>query len=548
MRRKKYTCFTALMMAAVIAFSTTACQTTSNSGSTDKAQETKSATAEETEYESKLFDTSYVHEINITIDEDDWEDLKKNPLEKTKYKVDITIDGETVEDVSFATKGNTSLTSVANDSDSNRYSFAINFAKYVDDQNYYGLNKLKLNNIYADATYMKEYLSYQIFRKVGVEAPLASYVNVKINGESQGLYLALEDIGESYLNRTQDGEGELYKPESEGLANMDKGMKKKENQDNQEKDEKDGDRPEFPSDGKMSEDGERQEPPSDMKMPSDGEKTDFSFGENGSKGFMPGESNAKGANLSYSDDEISSYSDIFDNAKTDADESDYKRVIAALKGLSEGKDIENYVDTEEVIRYFVAHNFVLNYDSYTGNMLHNYFLYEKDGKLSMLPWDYNLAFGGFSGGSNATSLVNTGIDSPLSGANAENRPMWNFIASNETYLNTYHELFDSLLKDYFESGDFEKEIEELYEMIKPYVEKDATAFYTSEEFEAGYTTLKQFITARAESIRAQLDEKLATISNKQDSASQIQATDIDVKKMGSQGGDKKNEKNVKRTL
>lgn len=124
------------------------------------------------------------------------------------------------------------------------------------------------------------------------------------------------------------------------------------------------------------------------------------------------------------------YSDIFDDDETDADEEAKMRVISALKGLAEENDLENYLNTEEIIRYFVAHNFVLNYDSYTGNMLHNYYLYENDGKLSMLPWDYNLAFGGFSGnggesgGSEATSLVITGIDTPLSGVTEEARPMW----------------------------------------------------------------------------------------------------------------------------
>ncbi len=52
---------------------------------------------------------------------------------------------------------------------------------------------------------------------------------------------------------------------------------------------------------------------------------------------------------------------------------------------------------DEVLRYFVVHNFVVNGDSYTGSMIHNYYLYEQDGKLSMIPWDYNLAFGGFQG-------------------------------------------------------------------------------------------------------------------------------------------------------
>ena len=41
---------------------------------------------------------------------------------------------------------------------------------------------------------------------------------------------------------------------------------------------------------------------------------------------------------------------------------------------------ERVVDIEEVIRYFVVHNFVLNFDSYTGSMIHNYYLYEEKTK------------------------------------------------------------------------------------------------------------------------------------------------------------------------
>ena len=199
-------------------------------------------------------------------------------------------------------------------------------------------------------------------------------------------------------------------------------------------------------------------------------------------------------------------------------------------------------------------NFVLNYDSYTGNMLHNYYLYEKDGKLSMLPWDYNLAFGGFGGGggrpdgnqgednkdssSGATSLINTGIDTPLSGSNNSERPMWSWIASNEEYLEKYHEVYDELLKNYFENGDFEKEIERVYNMIRPYVEKDPSAFYTVDEFDKAYETLKSFCLLRAESIRKQLDGSLSASTDKQNSADKVDASNINTADMGSHSGGK----------
>ena len=36
-----------------------------------------------------------------------------------------------------------------------------------------------------------------------------------------------------------------------------------------------------------------------------------------------------------------------------------------------------------------------NTRSACGNIAHNYYLYEENGMLNLIPWDYNLAFGGF---------------------------------------------------------------------------------------------------------------------------------------------------------
>lgn len=527
-------------VAAVMAVSFVGCKNSSN-----KKEETEQVKAETLSYENKLFDTSYVHTINVEIADDDWEDLKANPTQKTKYQADITIDGETINDVSFSTKGNTSLSSVSSDSDSDRYSFKVNFGKYVENQTYYGLNKLNLNNIYADATYMKEYVSYKIFDEAGVDSPLVSYVDIQINGEEFGLYLAIEDISESYLNRTNDGEGELYKPETSSLANMGGGKGNMQPP----SDMKMPDGMERPNDMQTPDNADSSggmERPNDMQAPDNADSSEGMERPNdmkmpGGNGFPNGDmfSDDNGASLKYTDDEVSSYSDIFDNTITNSDEDDWNKVIAALKSLSED-DAESAVDTDEVIRYFVAHNFVLNYDSYTGNMLHNYFLYENDGKLSLLPWDYNLAFGTFSGGGemgngeNATALINTGIDSPLSGADEADRPFWEFIASDEDYLEQYHKVYDELISSFFESGKFESELERVYNMIRPYVEKDTSAFYTVDEFDDAYETLNKFCLLRAESIRKQLSGELASISDEQTASEQVDASDISIKTMGMQ--------------
>ena len=242
-----------------------------------------------------------------------------------------------------------------------------------------------------------------------------------------------------------------------------------------------------------------------------------------------------GASLAYIDDNISSYSDIFNNAVTNVTEEDEQKVVDALRNLSEG-NIEEAVDSDAVIRYFAAHNFVVNGDSYTGSMLHNYYLYERGGKLSMLPWDYNLAFGGFGGGDfssggGLTGSVNIGIDSLVN--DNESRPMWDWIVENEEYLEKYHEVVDEMISGYFESGEFEAEMNRVYEMIRPYVENDPTAFYTVEEFDTAYNTLLKFCLLRAESYRKQLNGELATKTSQQNASDRVDASDISSSDMGS---------------
>lgn len=158
-------------------------------------------------------------------------------------------------------------------------------------------------------------------------------------------------------------------------------------------------------------------------------------------------------------------------------------------------------------------------------MLHNYYLYEENGKLSMLPWDYNLGFGAFSQGgnrdagnnNNASAMVNMAIDTPLSGAKEEDRPMWSKLIHNETYKTQYHELFNQFLANYIENGKLEKEIDHVVEMISPYVEKDPTAFYTYDAFQKAAETLKTFVSLRGQSIRAQLSGEIPSTTKEQNS-------------------------------
>lgn len=130
-------------------------------------------------YEEKLFDTSSVHTVNIIMD--DWDAFLEGCQDEEYETCTVVIDNEAYKNVAIRAKGNTSLTQVASYGN-DRYSFKIEFDHYDSSKTYHGLDKLCLNNIIQDNTYMKDYLCYQMMRETGVAAPLCSYAYITVNG------------------------------------------------------------------------------------------------------------------------------------------------------------------------------------------------------------------------------------------------------------------------------------------------------------------------------------------------------------------------------
>lgn len=502
-------------------------------------------------YENRLFDTSRVHTIDIVMD--DWDSFIESCINEEYAVAAVVIDGESYKNVGIRAKGNTSL-SMVSAMNSDRYSFKIEFDQYDSTKSYYGLDKLSLNNLIQDTTYMKDYLTYRLMDSFDVDAPLCSYVYITVNGEDWGLYLAVEGVEDGFLQRNYGSDyGNLYKPDSMGFGGgrgngRDFKMEDFMNSLNEENDaEGFGNFGGFGRFGEMKNQGFGAMPPS-PGMQRDQTQGDFDpsaiFGGQMPQGVdgqnIPNRGMAGGmgpgdVKLQYIDDDPDSYSNIFDSAKTDITDADKSRLIASLKKLSGGEDIESVVNIDEVIRYFVVHNFVINGDSYTGSMIHNYYLYEEDGQLSMIPWDYNLAFGTFSFfGGGADSAVNDPIDTPLSVSGSGDRPMIDWILTDDEYLELYHQYFS----EFIESTDFISFINDTEALIAPYVEKDPTAFYSREEFETGVSVLREFCDLRVESIRGQLNGTIPATADGQSSnpSSLIDASQLNLSDMGSMGG------------
>lgn len=511
------------------------------------------------EYESKLFDTDQIMDIDILMDEDDWNDMLENAISEEYYSCDVVVNGKTFYSVGIRPKGNTSLSSIVNDPDTDRYSFKLEFDHYIEGQTCYGLDKLILNNNYADATNMKEAIVYDMYQYLGVDASLYNYAKISVNGDYQGVYLALEAVEDSFMLRNYGTEnGNLYKPESMGIGG---GMDGKDGDGWQMGEKPDGE--DFPQKGEIPDgedfpqkrempDGEdfsqkgempdgadfpqKDEMPDGEDFPQmgeapNGEAADIKMGIMGGNG---------GSDLNYTDDDLDSYSTIWDGEITDTDKKDHKRVVEALKNISEGTDLETYMDVDNILKYMAVHTFVVNDDSLSGTMAHNYYLYEYNGKLNILPWDYNLSFGGMSMGGKmggqslgATSVINDAIDTPFSITD-----FFNALLENEEYLEQYHGYLNELVEKYVNGGEFEKTYERIRSQIDDLVGNDPTAFYSYEEYEEAANMLIEVVQLRAKSVSGQLAGTIPSTDEgqQQDSSNLIDGSDIDLSVMGSFSG------------
>ncbi len=511
----------------------------------DKLQEVYGNNAVTMKYESKLFNTDQIMDIDILMDEDDWNNMLENAISEEYYSCNVVVNGKTFYSVGIRPKGNTSLSSIANDPDTDRYSFKLEFDHYIEGQTCYGLDKLILNNNYADATNMKEAIVYDMYQYLGVDASLYNYAKISVNGDYRGVYLALEAVEDSFMLRNYGTEdGNLYKPESMGIGGGVDGNgfpQKGEMSDGEDFPQK-GEMPDgedFPQKGEMP-DGEdfpqKGEMPDGEDFPQmgeapNGEAADIKMGIMGGNG---------GADLNYTDDDLDSYSTIWDGEITDTDKKDHKRVVEALKNISEGTDLETYMDVDNILKYMAVHAFVVNDDSLSGTMAHNYYLYEYNGKLNILPWDYNLSFGGMSMGgkmggqsSGATSVINDAIDTPFSITD-----FFDALLENEEYLEQYHGYLNELVEKYVNGGEFEKTYERIRSQIGDLVGNDPTAFYSYEEYEEAANMLIEVVQLRAKSVSGQLAGTIPSTGEgqQQDSSNLIDGSDIDLSVMGSFSG------------
>ncbi|HEY5465973.1 MAG TPA: CotH kinase family protein, partial [Clostridia bacterium] len=164
-----------------------------------------------------------------------------------------------------------------------------------------------------------------------------------------------------------------------------------------------------------------------------------------------------------------------------------ERLVALLKALdaagipAAGTGLEDVLDVDEVLRYWAAQTVLINLDGYQGVMLHNYYLYELDGRFSVIPWDFNMSFAGFSASISADGGY-LYIDTPVAGTTMEARPLIHALLSDKTCLERYRGYLRELVEGVFSEKSMQAQIAGLTALIDPYVKADPTSFFTYDQF------------------------------------------------------------------
>ena len=176
-----------------------------------------------TRYGEAIYDIDRLLQVEVTLDPDDWEDLRyqardflnmlsgdeclAEPFESpySWFPATVTIDGTTLENIAVRKKG--LLGSV----EPGRPSLKLDFDRYVDGQLYEDVERLTLNNSRQDGSRIKTCLGYQLYADAGLPAPRCSYAHVVVNGEDLGVYVNVEPVKKPFLRRVFGNDsGNLY--------------------------------------------------------------------------------------------------------------------------------------------------------------------------------------------------------------------------------------------------------------------------------------------------------------------------------------------------
>ena len=392
-----------------------------------------------------------VQTVSIEIDENNLNYLLQNAVDEPYVMADsVTIGDTKVQYCGFKTKGAyTLLHSYTDNPNSDRFSFTVNFGKYIkkkdygQKQDFYGCNKISFNNFFFDKSMMKEFCALMLMEEMGLPTPQFGIAKLYINDKYYGVYAMVEAFDESILEQ-------YYGVDDDDLSSY-------------------------------------------LTKP---ENTNFIYEE-----LLEDDSPL------WEEDE-DTYADVEDMLPTVMDWVKKLNLLSEGKDFEGNKidvNSDEYVellgqiyDLDEVLKYFAAHSWLCQIDNMFDGQK-NFGLYvDQAGKAMIMPWDYDLSFGCYYPTSGEWT-ANFNIDAMYKLANwgqdirnrrvpddaYEDFPLFNVIFQNKELMERYY----GYMKD-----------------CSKIAALGGTVEWSGKTYEAGY--IESYITGMEDSLMEAASEKL----------------------------------------
>jgi spore coat protein H len=154
----------------------------------------------------KFFESGFIPQIHIHIAETNLAKLRRN--DRNYVRATVKEGDKVYEEVGIHLKGAAGSHKAVDDE---KPAFTLNFDKFVDHQNFHGLDKLSLNNSVQDGSYMTEAICSELFLAAGVPTARTTHARVWLNGHDLGFYVLKEGFDKTFLRRHfKNVTGNLY--------------------------------------------------------------------------------------------------------------------------------------------------------------------------------------------------------------------------------------------------------------------------------------------------------------------------------------------------
>lgn len=312
-----------------------------------KVNEATQGKAEKGDYSSYFLEDE-IQTVSIEIEENNLNYLLQNAIDEPYVMTtSVTIGDKTLGYCGLRTKGSYTLEhSVTENEGSDRFSFTINFGKYIkkkdygSKQNFFGCDKISFNNFFFDKTMMKEFFALKLMDEMGLPTPEYGIAKLYINGNYYGVYAMVEAMDHSILER-------YYGVDKDELSSY-------------------------------------------LCKP---EGTRFLYEEIEADPSLLWEKDED--TLKDVEDMIPTVTEWVRRLNFLSNGMDFNGQTLNVNSEEYLQLVNQVLDTDEVVKYFAVHSWLCQMDNMFDGQK-NFGLYvDKNGRALLVPWDYDLSFGCF---------------------------------------------------------------------------------------------------------------------------------------------------------